>query len=124
MNESEFSYSQFVSLADHEASPGSQADSPVSTSQPLKLSEPLPPMPPEGLKIPKYQQKEPSREKKFVEMVMKQQKKLERDRLLEERRLNGYDSDSAKDRPPPKLDANGFIDYKVDFEKRLSERED
>lgn len=44
--------------------------------------------------------------------------------MLEERRLNGYDSDSGKDRPPPKLDANGFIDYKVDFEKRLSERED
>jgi hypothetical protein len=58
MNESEFSYSQFVSLADHEASL-SQPSSPASTGRPIKLSEPLPPMAAEGLKIPKYQQKEP-----------------------------------------------------------------
>ena len=118
MNDSGFSYSQFMSVGEQEDAE-SCASRQVSTSSLHKINSMLQPMPlPQGnepkLAVKKQlKPNEPPKEKKFVEMVMKQQKRLERE-LLKERMLNSS-SNPNLERPVPKVNDEGFIDYQVDF---------
>ena len=64
--------------------------------------------------------KQDLREKRFVKMVMRQQKKLER-ALRNNRKLN-QSPVVKKPEVVPKIETNGYIDHQVDFEKPLSQR--
>lgn len=44
--------------------------------------------------------------------------------MLAEKRLNGYCSDDDKEREPAPVDLDGYIDFKVDFTKSLSEKDE
>ena len=60
-------------------------------------------------------------------MVMKQQKKLEMEKIIAEKRLNGEyvdEDDEMFRRGPLTVAVDGFIDYQVDFTRALSEKDD
>lgn len=60
------------------------------------------------------------REHRFVKMLMKQQKKLER--ALRKGRQANQSPVVKKPEVVPKIETNGYIDHQVDFEKPISDR--